>query len=205
MLRLRGTGNAKQLDRVSFASPLKLLTRGLLRENTNYNVGVPRTYASPARDKIEAAGLDWVCEQLEQGKGQVAIAKEIGVSTMSLNDWLRSDPVKSARARDATIVGAESYESQADQLLSAASGEIREEENRGIASAIVALAKERAQVAWRRAAVRDPRRYDSRRTTTEITGLNGAPVQFERIERVILNGKVSPNDTGSAEVPEITG
>ena len=90
------------------------------------------------------------------------------------------DLVRSARVTDAQIAGAESHEQAADDLLTAADADIRSEENRPIAGAIVAVARERAQVAWRRAAVRDPRRYNSSRA--ELTGPGGGPLQLQAVQ-----------------------
>jgi hypothetical protein len=103
-----------------------------------------------------------VLDRIGKGEPQVTIAEDIGVSLMALNDWLHADDVTFARAQAAMLSGAEAHERRAIAILEEAQAQIRDEPQ--LASAIVALAKERAQAAWRQASVRDPRRYSERRT-----------------------------------------
>ena len=134
-----------------------------------------------ARNKIEAAGgIDWLCEQLEAGQSKWAVAQRLGIAHGVLWAWINADQSRSARVIDSQIAGAEAYEHEADALLQTADTDIRDEDNRQIAGAIVAVARERAQVAWRRAAVRDPRRYNSSRT--ELTGPGGGPLQLQAVQ-----------------------
>ena len=127
-----------------------------------------------ARNKIEAAGIGWVCSQLEAGIGQRAIATTLGVSTGGLCEWLRATNERSARATEAMIAGAEVYENQAVAVLRETYAKLDCENAHPHASPLASLAKELAQAAWRQASVRDPRRYNSSRT--EITGANGGPI-----------------------------
>ena len=133
-----------------------------------------------ARNKIEAAGIDWVLEQLEHGKGRSEIAAELGVSNGGLSEWLRADDDRSARVDAALIAGAEAYENQAVSVLRETYAKLEEAGTpHPHASPLASLAKELAQAAWRQAAVRDPRRYNSSRT--EITGAGGGPLQVQAV------------------------
>lgn len=107
-------------------------------------------------------GIDEIADHLAAGLGLRAIAALIGCSPMALSVWIAADPVRSARADQARIVAAEGYEELAQAELDG----VRDDaiEHPQVASALVALAKERAQSAWRRASVRDPRRYNAQRT-----------------------------------------
>ena len=118
--------------------------------------------ASPpvARTKIDAYGFEWLLEQLEAGRSIRHIALEIGTSAHALYDYLTHDEERSARTRSALEAGAQAYELQAMQILEEAREEIKEHPQ--ISSAIVALARERAQTCWRQASVRD-RRYTASR------------------------------------------
>ena len=123
---------------------------------------------TPAQDKLNATGIDQVCEWLEQGKGQRWIARQIGCGIWPLNEWLHATAERSARVNSATLSGAEAYEEQAIAILQGARAELSAEPQ--ISSAIVALARERAQAAWRQASVRNPNRYSDKRTV-EHTGV----------------------------------
>jgi hypothetical protein len=122
-----------------------------------------RTYPTPATSRIEQIGIDQIADWIADGKGLRWIAEQIGTSAMSLSRWLSADVIRSARVSEAQIVGADMFEHQAIEHLQMAEQAIRAEPQ--ISSAIVALARERAQAAWRQASVRDPRRYSDKRTS----------------------------------------
>lgn len=140
--------------------------------------------ASPSQDKIvQAGGLEWVCQQLEDGHSQRDIAKGLGISVMVLNDWLHASPLQSVRARAAMEAGAEAHESRAVAILEAARQEIRDDPQ--IAGSITALARERAQAAWRQASVRSPRYNDKRSTTLDVTITHAAAaLSTQDLERI---------------------
>jgi hypothetical protein len=103
---------------------------------------------------------------------------------MTVSRWLRADMVRFARSEEAHLVGADSFEHQAVSILDAAEAAIRADPQ--IAGAIVGLAKERAQAAWRQASVRDPRRYSDRRTTDiAITVSDTRTIPTAELERLV--------------------
>lgn len=122
---------------------------------------------TPAVDKIAAKGEQWVLDQIEQGYSLQKIGKMLGISTMSVYNWVHErDAILSARAHKASELAAEAFEQRAIEILDEADRAIRAEPE--LAAPIVTLARERAQAAWRQASVRDPRRYSDRRVSTDI-------------------------------------
>lgn len=108
-------------------------------------------HQSPAKDKLEAIGIDAICERIKAGETQNEIAKSIGVSTGSLSMWMDNDQnlEQSARARAA------SAEAWLDRGLECIASALKKEG--GIdASAAKAYAQECA----RRAAIRNPKYRD---------------------------------------------
>lgn len=136
------------------------------------------------RDKLEAIGIDWVCEQLEDGRSQREIAKQVGVNVMTMNDWLHSTPLQSARARAAMEAGAEAHESRAIAILEEAREEIRADPQ--LAGSITMLARERAQAAWRQASVRSPRYSDRRSVDIAVTHKHDVQqISTQELERLV--------------------
>ena len=113
-----------------------------------------------------AGGIEWCLDQLEDGRSLRSIAQELGIATMSLYDHLHDNPVQSARVQSALKLGAESHELRAIQILEDAREEIRD--NPAISGSIVALARERAQAAWRQAGVRDRKYTDQRSQQIDV-------------------------------------
>jgi hypothetical protein len=74
------------------------------------------TRASPARDKLDALGIEAVCEALAGGTSMTALAKEVGVGFARLSAWL-SDPDRSVRARDARRQAARMWDEMALQRI----------------------------------------------------------------------------------------
>lgn len=67
--------------------------------------------------KLDAFGIEAFCEKIMGGESQTFIAREIGVSPGTLINWLASDPDRSARAREARIAAARSYDDMAEEEL----------------------------------------------------------------------------------------
>lgn len=157
---------------------------------------------------IEALGIDVILAWLETGASEREIARTIGCSGTILRAWLRAHS-QSARVRDARCIGAEAWEEQAIAVLKAA--RVDAAANPLIASSIVALAREEAQACWRKAAVRDPDRYEASRnrgTAVQVNvGLNGQPLPARRtstaeLERIVAEG--APTITTSSSERSLT-
>lgn len=152
--------------------------------------------AAPAQEIVARQGEEWIIAQLEQGKGYRAIGQELGVSAMAVSRWLSSDPLRYARAIDAIKAGAEMYEQRAIDILEDAREEIREHPQ--ISSAIVSLARERAQAAWRQAGLRDRSKYEADKHTKVDVTINHDPrnISTAQLEQLAQSALTIDNDTG---------
>jgi len=71
-------------------------------------------------DKLAACdslGIEALCEKLIAGDSQTKIAQDIGVSIATLSNWIAADAERSARAREARIAAARSFDEMAEQVL----------------------------------------------------------------------------------------
>lgn len=112
----------------------------------------------------DALGIDALCEKLIAGDSQTKIAKDIGVSIATLCNWIAGDPERSARAREARIAAARSFDEMAEQVLVDASDPFGLAKARELAS----------HYRWK-ASKSNPREYgdkieiDQRTTITDLT------------------------------------
>jgi Helix-turn-helix domain of resolvase len=143
---------------------------------------MPRTYQSPAVATVHQYGIDQVIERLGQGETQTEIAREIGVSVMTVNRAIHADELTSARVREAQRLSAERWELEAARILEEAQQQIRDEP--GISGAIVALARERSQSAYRRASVLDRDRYGDAKRSVDVTVTHTAQLSTADLERI---------------------
>ena len=67
--------------------------------------------------KVDALGIDALCERLIKGDSQTAIAEDLGVSKATLINWIAADPDRSARAREARISASHSFDEMAVQEI----------------------------------------------------------------------------------------
>lgn len=117
-----------------------------------------------ARNKIDALGLDAICEQLCAGETLTGIAKQLEVNIASLLSWIEADPNRSVRAREARIKSAQMWDEKAETVLIVAADPFE-----------LAKARELAQhYRWRAKAVA-PREYGDK-VTQEHTGAEGGPI-----------------------------
>lgn len=165
-----------------------------------------------ARAKLEAVGVEWLLEQLEHGRSYRDIAREVGVSTMSLHDHLNDNPVHSARAEAALRFGAEAHEAEAVRVLTDTYNMLESADSpHPHASALASLARERAQAAWRAASVRDRARYSDSRTqqiSVDIRHHDVAQLPTADLERLVAqhsatlelqhDGSVTPGGTSDS-------
>lgn len=75
------------------------------------------TWRGPAQRRLDKAGEDAVIELLAQPTGLRGIGSKLGVSATALLAWLRSDPVRSARARSTREMVASQFAQQAIDAL----------------------------------------------------------------------------------------
>lgn len=66
---------------------------------------------------LDAFGIDAFCDEVVDGKTYVKIARELGVSKASVINWLSSDNDRSARAKTARVLSAQSADELAEEVL----------------------------------------------------------------------------------------
>ena len=140
-----------------------------------------RIYTSPALNKIEAIGLETICDRIASGESYAAIAESIGVSHGGLHNWL-SLPAHIESSVRARTVSAEAWLDKGMKVLESSlskSGDIDPAAARAI-----------AQECARRAAIRNPQ-YNERNSTQTVVGDASKPITL--IKRVILQ---SPEPVG---------
>jgi transposase len=118
-------------------------------------------------DRLNAIGIDAICDMLSEGQSLRVVAKELGVNWMSMYDWLHRTPLQSARATAAIKAGAEAHEERAVAILEEAREEIKMFPE--LAGSITMLARERSQAAWRQAGLRDRRFSDAKSAELTVT------------------------------------
>lgn len=116
-------------------------------------------------ERIEAFGIEAVCERLANGVTMTAIAEEIGVTVGKLSQWIASDEEHSARAREARIHAARIWDEKALSVIEQALDPFE-----------LQRAKELAHHYRWRASKTAPKDYGDK-VTQEHTGADGGPIQ----------------------------
>lgn len=107
-----------------------------------------------AKAKLDALGIDGMCERLRDGKSYREISEEIGVSKASVANWIAAKPERSARAQEARRISAQEEDERALKVL--------EDLPSDPTSGQVSKAREIAAHRRWRAKVRDPENYGDR-------------------------------------------
>lgn len=76
-----------------------------------------------ARAKLDAFGVDGVCEAISDGLSLTAISVQVGVAVASLLTWCELEPDRSARVREARRLMARLWDEKAEGVIEAASDE----------------------------------------------------------------------------------
>lgn len=121
-------------------------------------------------DRLDAVGIEAICERIEAGETYRDLAASIGVGLWDVSKWLNTEKnqPQSARAREAS---AESWLDKGLDVISTALPK-----DGGIdASAARAYAQECA----RRAAIRNPKYRE--RTETAVTGADGGAIKVHDV------------------------
>lgn len=114
---------------------------------------------------ITVWGEDNIIHRIADGASLTTLGAEIGVSRVTLHDWLHANPERSARARQARQRSAEAFEECAEQEIRAASDPFK-----------LAKAKELAHHFRWAARVRSPATHGEK---LEIAGNKEAPLKVE--------------------------
>lgn len=86
-----------------------------------------------AKQKLDQAGIEQICDWIVERKTMTAIADAIGVSIGSLIVWINSDPEHSARAREARAETAKLWDEQATKVIENAPDEFELKKARELA------------------------------------------------------------------------
>lgn len=116
-------------------------------------------------ERIEAFGIEAVCERLSNGMTMTALSEEIGVTVGKLSQWIASDEEHSARAREARIHAARIWDEKALSVVEQALDLFE-----------LQRAKELAHHYRWRASKTAPKEYGDK-VTQEHTGANGGAIQ----------------------------
>lgn len=120
----------------------------------------PLTSWQQWRAKTDA--IDVLCGRITDGELLTEIARSLGTGLSTVADWIAADPVRSARAREARISAAASYDDQALQAIRAASDPFE----------LTKAREEASHLRWR-ASKANPREYGDR---TTVAGDENSPL-----------------------------
>lgn len=84
--------------------------------------------------RLDAFGVDAMCEQICAGVSQTAIAKKLDVGIATLCRWIAGDLERSARVREARIAAARTFDDKAEQVLQGAKNAFQLAKARELAS-----------------------------------------------------------------------
>lgn len=88
----------------------------------------PEPLAAPvkmrAKDKLDAKGIDWVCEQILSTRTMTDIARELDINIAGLIVWINADENRSARAQEARTRTALLWDEKAVTTIEEADGPI---------------------------------------------------------------------------------
>jgi hypothetical protein len=76
-----------------------------------------RGQAAPAQTKLEAYGIDAICDDIGDGKSLRAIAVGQGVSIGRICNWIAASPQRSERVRAIRAQTAQLWDEKAEQVL----------------------------------------------------------------------------------------
>lgn len=78
---------------------------------------------STSHEKLDALGLDAICEAIVERNSLTKIARDAGVPVSGLLGWIEADPERSARVRETRAVTARLWDEQAEQVINSARDE----------------------------------------------------------------------------------
>lgn len=127
-----------------------------------------------ARALLEVRGIDWYCEQIIAGQSMTATAKRAGVSMSVLWDWLRADPVRLERSREARELSAQAHLDRAVEAIISARTPLA-----------LSKARELAQHHRWAASKISPRDWGDK---LEVSGAGGTPLIPEMTPERVIEG-----------------
>ncbi len=138
--------------------------------------------------RAQPDSIDVLCARIVNGETLTAIARSLNAGVATLTDWIAADPERSARAREARIAAAGSYEEQAlDELRDAAD------------PFALAKAKEVAHHLRWKASKANPRMYGEKLDVTAEVGIKALPDDqlLKRAQELAVKLGIGLDTTGS--------
>jgi len=86
-------------------------------------MGIDMSRAAEARIKLDALGLDEVCDCIGEGESLTLIASNADVSIGSLLSWIEADPERSARVRECRSAMARYWDEKSERCIEQAEDE----------------------------------------------------------------------------------
>lgn len=123
-----------------------------------------KTKPATAVARIEALGIDALCERITAGESQTAVASSLGVGIASLITWIAADFERSARMKEARAAAAGSYADKAEAVLAEATDPFELAKARELAS----------HYRWR-ASKSNPREYGDKLEIDQTTTFTNLP------------------------------
>ena len=119
-----------------------------------------------------------ICERLADGEPLAAICRSLGIGRTTVYDWQREQADFAERIARAREAGFDRIAEDCLEIADDGRGDSYEDDEGNVRTnpEVVQRSKLRVETRLKLLAKWDPRRYGER-TTTEVTGANGGPVQ----------------------------
>ncbi len=146
----------------------------------------PKTLTPWQKWSTSKSAVDDLCARIIGGETLTSIARSLSAGVSTLTDWIAADPERSARAREARIAAANSYDELALQAIRDASDPFE-----------LAKAKEEAHHLRWKASKADPKRYGDKLDIDAKVGIQSLPDDVLLMEAKRLAAKLGLDTTGS--------
>lgn len=113
--------------------------------------GKAGTKKGEQRNKLDALGIDGLCDRIESGESITQIAESLGMLQKTVRDWVAADDTRSVRVRVSRELSADACDDQAERVL--------KDLQAGATPSEIARARELASHYRWRASKRNPKTY----------------------------------------------
>lgn len=124
---------------------------------------------------LDAKGVQWLCDEIIDGKSLREIAAGLGMNHATVIRWVGADDDRAKQVREARITSAQTFDEMALTGILGAKTKIA-----------LARAKEAAHHYRWRASKIDPRTYGDK-VQTEVSGPDGGPLKFQQVRRTVID------------------
>ena len=135
--------------------------------------------------RLDAEGIDNICDRIVGGQTYTEIAEDLGVSIGAFIAWIASEGERSVRAREARIQAAQSWDDKAEKIIADAKSQLELQKARELAQ----------HLRWRASKIA-PRDYgDKLQVESNVNIVNLSEEEIARRRAAIqekLNGEQAP-------------